>query len=326
MKDLRFGVIGVGHLGEIHTRLAKEIDIINLIGVFDINLKRAEEIAHKYSVSFFDSFGDLLQNVEAVSIVVPTESHFEVARICLEQGIHVFIEKPITSRVEEAQMLLDISNKMGLKIQVGHIERFNPAFLALKEYTLEPLFIEAHRLSRFNPRGTDVSVILDLMIHDIDIVLQLIPTSIKSIDACGVKVVSETEDIANVRIVFENRSVANLTASRISMKDMRKMRMFQKYSYISIDFLNQKSEIFTLKDEGLDIDPQDSFSFKLGTDHNAKEVVYLSPKPEPINPLKTELYLFAESILMNRPVPVTAEEAIRSLKIAQEILYQIKHP
>ena len=295
MQKLKLGIVGVGHLGEIHTRLAKEVDIIDLVGIFDINLKRANEVSKKYKVPYFKSLEELFKNIEAVSIVVPTESHFDVAKKALDYDLHIFIEKPITSTTQEAKILIEISKEKGLKIQVGHIERFNPAFLAVKKFNLEPLFIEGHRLSKFNPRGTDVSVILDLMIHDIDIVLQLINSPIKSIDACGVKVVSDTEDIANVRLVFENRSVSNLTASRISLKDMRKIRIFQKYSYISIDFLNQRSEVFTLKESGFNI--EGGMTFKLGIGESAKEIVYFSPEPDHINPLKTELYLFAESVL-----------------------------
>lgn len=324
MQKLKLGIIGVGHLGEIHTRLAKEIEIIDLVGIFDINLDRAKEISKKYEVPFFTSVEELLTNVDAVSVVVPTKSHYEVANKALDYDVHLFIEKPITSTLEEGKSLIEKAKEKGLKIQVGHIERFNPAFLALQRLDLNPLFIEGHRLSKFNPRGTDVSVVLDLMIHDIDIVLQLIKSEVKSIDSCGVKVVSDSEDIANVRLGFENGSVANLTASRISLKNMRKMRIFQKYSYITIDFLEKKTEVFTLKESG--ISPEKGMSFKLGTGKNVREVVYFTPSLDPINPLETELFLFAKSILEDKKVPVPPEEALRALEVAYKILYQIKHP
>ncbi|MDQ7032062.1 MAG: Gfo/Idh/MocA family oxidoreductase [Desulfonauticus sp.] len=324
MKRLSLGIIGVGHLGEIHTRLAKQIDLVQLIGIYDTNLKRAEEISKKYEVSLFRSLEELLDKVEAVSIVVPTESHFEVAKLALEKNKHVFIEKPITSSSEQAEQLIKIAKEKRLKIQVGHIERFNPAFLALKAFELEPLFIEGHRLSKFNPRGTDVSVIFDLMIHDIDLVLQLVPYPIKSIDACGVKVVSESEDIANARIVFENGSVANLTASRISLKDMRKLRLFQRHSYISIDFLNKKTELFILKD-GNNV-PEGGIPFQIGPEDNRKEIVYFSPAGGDINPLKEELFLFAKAVLEDRKVPVDAEQGLKNLKVAEQIVEQLRHP
>ncbi len=324
MQKLKLGIIGVGHLGEIHTRLAKEIGIIDLIGIFDINFDRAKEISEKYKVPFFTSVDELLRNVDAVSVVVPTKSHFEVANKALDYDVHLFIEKPITSTLEEGKNLIAKAKKKGLKIQVGHIERFNPAFLALQKLDLKPLFIEGHRLSKFNPRGTDVSVVLDLMIHDIDIVLQLIQSEVKTIDSCGVKVVSDSEDIANVRLGFENGSVANLTASRISLKNMRKMRIFQKYSYITIDFLEQRTDVFTLRESGIPTDK--GMSFKLGTGKNAKHVVYFTPSADPINPLETELFLFAKSILEDKKVPVPPEEALKALEVAYRILYQIKHP
>lgn len=327
MSKVRYGIVGVGHLGTFHVKLAKKIPEINLIGIFDINADQCSQVAESYQVKAFTRLKDLLAEIEAVSIVVPTTEHFKIAQQALGHDCHLFVEKPITSRVGQARKLLALARRKGKKIQVGHIERFNPALLALKDYQLSPLFIEGHRLSRFNPRGTDVSVILDLMIHDLDIVLHLIKSRVTNIHACGVGVVSEVEDIANVRLEFANKSVVNLTASRISAKDMRKMRIFQKNAYIAIDFLKKKTEIFRMSETQISPLPGEVISIgKLGQPHNNKEVVLEIPEIPGINSLQRELQDFALSILKDTVPPIQGEDGLRALELAEEIIQRLKRP
>ena len=245
---LKIGVVGVGHLGKFHLNNWKEIAGIELVGFFDPNDDTAKEVADKYQLPRFLDADALLNACDAIDIVAPTTFHFEWCEKAIKKGKHVFVEKPLANTMEEARQLVKLAEESGVKIQVGHVERFNPAFLALKGTDIHPLFIEVHRLAQFNPRGTEVSVILDLMIHDIDIILSLVKSDVKSISASGVGVMTETPDIANVRIEFHNGCVANLTSSRISMKKMRKIRIFQKDAYIGIDFLNKKTEIIKLKE------------------------------------------------------------------------------
>jgi len=327
MSTLKLGIVGVGHLGAIHAKLASEIENIELVGVFDLDQSRCQEVARCYGCRAYASLDSLLQAVEAVSIVVPTEAHFQTAAQALEAGCHAFIEKPITAQVHEGKRLVDLAAERGRILQIGHIERFNPAYLALAGIELSPMFIESHRLSTFNPRGTDVSVILDLMIHDIDIILSLIPATVRSIHACGVNVVSEAEDIANVRLSFDNGAVANLTASRISAKDMRKMRLFQKNTYLSIDFLAKKSEIISLT-EGQQPDlPQDACNLgTIGTGDKERSVVLRSPTAPEVNPLQLELQAFAEAAVTGTEPIVTGQDGLRALEIAAIILDQIARP
>ena len=328
MDKIKFGIIGVGHLGHFHLKVAKDISYFDIVGINDIDPTRMEEISNKYNVAVFKEVDELLEKCEAISIVVPTKSHYEIGLKALEKGCHVFIEKPITATVEQGKMLVSLAKDKGLKLQVGHIERFNPAFLSLQHLELSPMFIEAHRLSEFNPRGTDVSVILDIMIHDLDIVLKLVDSPINFLHACGVGVVSPSEDIANVRIEFENGAVANLTASRISAKHMRKMRLFQKDQYISIDFLNKKSEILSLKqvdhlkDTGYDILPIGV----IGEGKNKRDIFFVSPPKIDVNSLKLELEEFARSIIFDDPVKVSGEEGLRALELAHEIIRLMKKP
>ncbi len=328
MERIRLGIVGVGHLGRFHVKVAREIDCIEVVGIYDIDPKRLEEISREFSVIAFEDMDSLLELCDAVSIVVPTHSHFSVAREAIGRGIHVFIEKPLTSTVEEGKLLVEMAREKGIKLQVGHIERFNPAFLSLKGIKLSPMFVEAHRLARFHPRGLDVSVILDLMIHDIDIVLTLIPYPLCSLHACGVPVISASEDIANVRMEFENGAVANLTASRISAKDMRKMRLFQKDQYISIDFLEKKSEIFSL--EGVDALREEGFSVtslgEIGISPLKRTIYMVHPPRVEINSLKMELGEFARSILLDLEEVVSGEQALYSLEVAHRILREIKRP
>ncbi len=328
MKKIKLGIIGVGHLGRYHVQVAKDISQIDLVGIHDINRERLKEISQCYNVTPYYDVEELLNLCDAVSIVVPTHAHFEIATAALNQHCHVFIEKPITERVEQGEKLIALAKQKNLKLQIGHIERFNPAFLCLRHIKLSPMFIEAHRLSKFNPRGTDVSVILDLMIHDIDIVLKLVDSPINFVHACGVGVVSPSEDIANVRIEFKNGAVANLTASRISAKHMRKMRLFQRDQYISIDFLNKKSEIISLKDNSylrqFGFNP--IFLGEIGENDQKKEVYLIKPPLVEVNSLKLELQEFATSIIEDKDVPVSGEEALAALRLAYKIIKLMKKP
>ncbi|MDP2366609.1 MAG: Gfo/Idh/MocA family oxidoreductase, partial [Ignavibacteria bacterium] len=244
MEKLSIGVIGVGHLGKLHAKMFKQIGNCNLVGVYDSNPEQAKLVANEFVIQSFNSIDELLTKVKAVSIAATTSAHYEVAKKCFEKNIHVFVEKPITATIEQGEELVKIANEKKLKFQVGHIERFNPGLLSLETFISDPMFIQSDRLSQFNPRGTDVAVVLDLMIHDIDIILSFIKSDVKQIDANGVAVVSDHIDIANARIQFENGAVANVTASRISQKKMRKMRIFQKDHYISLDFVTGVSEVY----------------------------------------------------------------------------------
>ncbi|MEM6865454.1 MAG: Gfo/Idh/MocA family oxidoreductase, partial [Bacteroidota bacterium] len=245
---LKVGVLGAGHLGKIHLRLLNESQKYELIGFYDPDEINAEKVAEEFGYTHFENINKLMDAVDVVDIVTPTLSHFECAKKAIEKGKHIFIEKPITNTVEEAEGLVQLIDENQVKGQVGHVERFNPAFLAVANTIEAPMFIETHRLAEFNPRGTDVPVVLDLMIHDIDVILSVVNSDVKQINASGVSVISKSPDIANARIEFENGCVANLTASRISLKNMRKSRFFQKDAYISVDFLEKKVEVVKMKD------------------------------------------------------------------------------
>ena len=325
MSALAYGIIGVGHLGAIHARVTSQMESLDLVGVYDTDIARCREIADTVGVTCFERMEDLLDAVEAVSIVVPTVHHFKVAKLALEHGCHIFLEKPITGTVDEAKEIVRLAEKAGKKLQVGHIERFNPAVLSLKDYALEPMFIEAHRLSPFNPRGTDVSVILDLMIHDLDIILSLMKSPLRCIEASGVSVVSDTEDIANVRLTFENGAVANITTSRISVKAMRKMRVFQKNMYIAIDFLQKQSEVFQLDGDGA-ASGKGLPVATIGAGDRKKQVFYARPEVPEVNSMELELARFAQAIERGEHTPVTGEDGMRALEVAATILQKIQHP
>jgi len=328
MEKINLGVVGVGHLGKFHARLAAEIDCIRLVGAYDIDQELAARVCAECSSVAYPDLDDLLSRVDAVSIVVPTSEHFSVAMKALDHDCHVFIEKPITSTVEQARKIIDKAGEKKKKIQVGHIERFNPAMLAVKDYPLAPMFIEAHRLSRFNPRGCDVSVVLDLMIHDLDLILYMVKSRVIHTDACGVAVVSEAEDIANVRLKFESGCVANLTSSRISLNPMRRMRLFQKNQYIAMDFMEKKSDIFMLREqhELFESETPSMVVSRIGVGGKARDIVYEQPEPPQVNSLKMELEEFARAIIDDLEPEVPGEQGMQALEVANAILEKISRP
>lgn len=319
---LKVGVFGVGHLGKFHLNNWKEIKAAELVGFYDPDDTIAKEVSEKYQLTRFQDPEPLIDACDIVDIVAPTPFHFSLCEKAIRKGRHVFVEKPLANTMDEARELVQLVKESNVKLQVGHVERFNPAFLAVQSQQLNPMFIEVHRLAQFNPRGTEVSVILDLMIHDIDIILSLVKSEVKTISASGVAVMTETPDIASVRIEFNNGCVANLTSSRISMKKMRKMRLFQKDAYIGIDFLNKKSEIIRLKTP----QDQDSFVFDIETPGGGKKTIALSnPSVPEVNAIRMELENFCEAILQNKPTRVSEVDGFRAMDIAHQILRKIKH-
>jgi predicted dehydrogenase len=318
---LKVGVFGVGHLGKIHLNNWKEIEGVELIGFYDPSQQIALEVIDKYKLPHFENAEQLMDACDLVDIVAPTTEHFEISKAAITKGKHVFVEKPLANTMDEARELLKLAKEANIKFQVGHVERFNPAFLALKGYSINPMFIEVHRLAQFNPRGTDVSVILDLMIHDIDIILNLVNSNVKYISANGVAVMSDTPDIANVRIEFDNGCVANLTSSRISMKKMRKMRLFQKDAYIGIDFLEKKTEVIKLNT------PEDKqvFTFDIETNNGKKTIAIANPTIALGNAIKMELEAFVNAINQGIETPVTILDGFRAMDVAHQILEKINH-
>lgn len=315
---LKIGVVGAGHLGKIHIKCIKLINEFELVGFFDTDLKTSIEVEKKYGIKSYSSIEQLIDQVDVLDIVTPTLSHFEIAKKCVQASKHIFIEKPITHSVEEAKSLISLSAEANVKVQIGHVERFNPAFLSIQDQIENPMFIETHRLAEFNPRGTDVSVIHDLMIHDIDIVLSLVKSNVKRISANGVAIVSDSPDIANARIEFDNGCVANLTASRVSMKSMRKTRIFQKNAYISIDFSKKESELLQLKEVQGQPDPF-SVVLDLGNNKGKKEIVFNKPEIKENNAIQDELNSFAIAIQNNEQPLVTVEDGYNALRIASII-------
>ncbi len=325
MSKLKIGVIGAGHLGKIHLKcILQAQERFELVGFFDANTENATKIAAELNIQAFDSAESLMDLVDVVDIVTPTIHHFSVAKAAILRGRHVFIEKPLTHTVAEAEALLVLTKKHGVKVQVGHVERFNPAFLSLGDIEIDPMFVEAHRLAPFNPRGTDVSVVLDLMIHDIDLVLHLVKSEVKAIHASGVSVISASPDIANVRIEFENGCVANLTASRMSLKQMRKVRFFQRDAYLSLDFLEKNAQIIRLLDNDTDGTSRDSREggnlMAMDTARGKKWLDVKMPEPVAVNAIQLELETFADSIVHNTPIKVTIEDGYRALKVAHQII------
>src|SRR4030095_2210587 len=318
---LKVGVFGVGHLGKFHLNNWKEITDTELVGFYDPNDETANEVAEKYQLPRFAEADALINACDAIDIVAPTNFHFELCEKAIRKGKHVFVEKPLANTMDEARQLVKLAQESNIKLQVGHVERFNPAFLALKNTELNPMFIEVHRLAQFNPRGTEVSVILDLMIHDIDIILSIVKSDVKYISASGVGVMTETPDIANVRIEFNNGCVANLTSSRISMKKMRKIRIFQKDAYIGIDFLNKKSEIIKLKDE--EIDSANVFTFDIETLNGKKSIAISNPQIPEVNAIKKELEEFKNAIEKNTRTIVSEIDGLMAMDVAHQILQKI---
>ena len=320
---LKIGVLGVGHLGKIHLKCISMIDDYELVGFFDPDENKSKEAVSEFKIKQFGSVFELIDSVDVVDIVTPTVSHFECASEAIRKSKHVFIEKPIVTTPGEALSLIELASEAEVKVQVGHVERFNPAFTAVSGSINKPMFIEAHRLAEFNPRGTDVPVVLDLMIHDIDIILSVVKSNVRKVHASGVKVVSDTPDIANARVEFDNGAVANLTASRISLKNMRKTRFFQKDAYITVDFLEKVSEVVRM--EEIDQLPDDPFALvlDLGEAKKKRRIFFEKPEVYPVNAIKEELNSFKESILNNTNPLVSIEDGYQALNLAQMIMDKI---
>ncbi|MFY9243999.1 MAG: Gfo/Idh/MocA family oxidoreductase [Polaribacter sp.] len=315
---LKVGVLGAGHLGKIHLKLLNQSEKYELIGFYDPSKKNAEKVVNEFGYKLFDSIDDLIEAVDVVDIVTPTLSHFDCAKNAIEKGRHIFIEKPIAKTVLEAEAIRTLASQYHVKGQVGHVERFNPAFTAVKDKINNPMFIETHRLAEFNPRGTDVPVVLDLMIHDIDIILSCVKSKVKNVHASGISVISDTPDIANARIEFENGCVANLTASRISMKNMRKTRFFQRDAYISVNFLSKESEIVRIQDAPKN---PDEFAMILKNDEGIEKQIYFeNPEVSNNNAILDELETFADAILNDTEPVVTLKNGAEALRIAQWVI------
>ncbi|HLO91170.1 MAG TPA: Gfo/Idh/MocA family oxidoreductase [Lentimicrobium sp.] len=320
---LKIGVVGAGHLGKIHIKCIKQISKYQLVGFYDTDPENAKKVSAEFDIPSYTSIDDLIDKVDVIDIVTPTLSHFDSAHKALKKFRHVFIEKPVVATPQEALELMHIADEANVKVQVGHVERFNPAFIAATPYIDNPLFIETHRLAQFNPRGTDVPVILDLMIHDLDIVLSIVKSGIHKISASGVSVVSDTPDIANARVEFDNGCVANLTASRISMKNMRKSRIFQRDAYISVDFLDKKTEIIRMSEK---INEEDPFAMilDLGSNKKPKQIFIEKPEVTPLNAILAELESFADAIMHNTIPPVTISDGYNALDLAYRIIEKME--
>lgn len=320
---IRIGVLGAGHLGKIHIRLIKELnEKFDLVGFYDPNDENAQIAESEFNIKRFSTLSALLAEVDAVDIVTPTVTHFICAQEALQSGKHVFIEKPLTETLDEGRNLMMLSNEKKLTVQVGHVERFNPAFTAATPYFGQPMFIETHRLAQFNPRGCDVPVVLDLMIHDIDVILSVVKSPVVHISASGVAVVSDSHDIANARLEFENGCVANLTTSRISLKNMRKSRFFQKNAYISVDFLTKEMEVITMEDVHNEPDPFDVI-MDLGPGKPSKKIMFDKPEITANNAIKDELSSFADAIVHKSKPIVSIEDGYAALEVAHRILEKL---
>ncbi|KAB2814387.1 Gfo/Idh/MocA family protein [Phaeocystidibacter luteus] len=321
---LKIGVLGAGHLGKIHIKCIGLLpETYEMVGFYDPNDEAAAAV-EATGLKRFPTIEDLVDAVDVVDIVTPTLSHFDCAVKAIRKSRHVFVEKPITHTLEEARQLIKLSEEAGIKAQVGHVERYNPAFVAARPFIQSPMFIENHRLAEFNPRGTDVSVVMDLMIHDIDSVLSVVKSNVRRISASGAAVVSDTPDIANARIEFDNGCVANLTASRISMKTMRKTRMFQKDAYITVDYFEKTAEIVRMKT--FDESEENPYAMVLDLPDGGKKQIYFeNPKISESNAIKDELKSLADSILQKRPTEVPLEDGYRALEVAHQISEQLEN-
>ena len=321
---MKIALLGAGHLGKIHLKCILATECWEFAGFYDPDDKNAESAIAQYGVKRFTSLDALFRESDAVDIVTPTPSHYQLASKAMRAGKHVFIEKPVTETVLEGKRLLQLAEKQGIKVQVGHVERFNPAFMALKDLVLNPMFIEGHRLAAFQPRGTEVSVILDLMIHDLDLVLHIVRSPVKKVSASGVAVLSHTPDIANVRLEFENGCVANLTASRISMKQMRKMRLFQPDHYLSLDFLDKNAQIVRLfAQDAHNLPPQEQL-MEFETNAGKKWLHLQMPETAPVNAIQRELETFHDAIANDTDPVVTLRDGFEALKLAHRILKEIE--
>ncbi|CAH1001407.1 Myo-inositol 2-dehydrogenase [Neolewinella maritima] len=317
---LKIGLIGLGHLGKIHLRcILLAAQTYELVGIYDADTDLTRRLADEHGTRAFSSAADLIAAVDVVDVVTPTTTHFQVVKQALLGHCHVFVEKPLTQTLEEAKELIELSRRAGKLVQVGHVERFNPALLALKDVQVRPYFIEAHRLAMFNPRGTDVSVVLDLMIHDLDIILKLADDEVSEVRASGVAVLSETPDIVNARIEFRNGAVANLTASRVSLKNMRKVRLFQRDAYISLDLLEKESQVVRLFEADATDVPAQGQQFPLDTPRGPRIIHVDEPASGPANAIQLELESLAESINGGRPAAVSIEDGYRALALAERI-------
>lgn len=324
MSKIKLGVLGAGHLGSIHIKLAKSLtDDFDLVGFYDPDPEKSKKASEQFGIKSFDSIEALSEHCDALDIVTPTLSHYDCAQHGLRNGQHLFIEKPITNTLEEAKKLIELGHEAKAVVQVGHVERFNPAFQAAEPLLNQVMFIETHRLSEFNPRGTDVSVVLDLMIHDIDIVLSTVKANLRKTSASGVAVISDTPDICNARLEFDNGCVANLTASRISLKNMRKSRFFQKNAYITVDFLERKCDVVQIQ-EANDEDP---FALVIdpGNDQPKKQLIFDKPEVLETNAIAEELKAFAHSIRTGTKPSVTAEDGYAAMQVAHQILDQLNY-
>lgn len=315
---LKVGVLGAGHLGKIHLRLLNQSNKYELVGFYDPFEENATKVAAEFGYKKFDTISELIAAVDVVDIVTPTLSHYDCAKEAIQAGKHVFLEKPISNTVTEAEEIIALAKKYNVKGQVGHVERFNPAFTAVKDKIQSPMFIETHRLAEFNPRGTDVPVVLDLMIHDIDAILSVVKSKVKAVHASGVAVISDSPDICNARIEFENGCVANVTSSRISMKNMRKSRFFQKDAYISVDYLDKVCEVVKMKDAP---EVPGDFDMILQNAEGVKKQIYFdNPSVSPNNAILDELETFADAINKNTTPIVTLEDGTEALRVAYMII------
>ena len=318
---LKAGLVGAGHLGKIHLKLLNQSKKYELVGFHDADTENGKKIEAEFGYKYFARFEELLQEIDMLDIVTPTIYHYDYAMKAIENHKHFFIEKPVTQTLKQAEEILYKCREYGIKAQVGHVERYNPAFIGSRDYIHYPMFIEIHRLAEFNPRGTDVSVVLDLMIHDLDILLSIVKSKVKNIHASGVAVVSKSPDICNARIEFENGCVANLTTSRISMKAMRKSRFFQKDAYISVDFLEKKAEVIRMKEA-----PENPTDFDMiieNAEGQKNQIIFEYPNIQPNNAILDELESFADAITENKNVEVSLEDGTEALKVALEIVKMI---
>lgn len=315
---LKAGLVGAGHLGKIHLRLLNQSEKYELVGFHDADVENGKKLEAEFGYKYYENFDDLLNEIDMLDIVTPTVYHYDYAMKAIENRKHFFIEKPVTQTLKQAEEILYKCREHGIKAQVGHVERYNPAFIGSKDFIKDPMFIEIHRLAEFNPRGTDVSVVLDLMIHDLDILLSIVKSTVKNIHASGVSVVSKSPDICNARIEFENGCVANLTTSRISMKAMRKSRFFQKDAYISVDFLEKKAEVIRMKPA-----PENPTDFDMiieNAEGEKNQIIFEYPNIQPNNAILDELESFADAITENKNVEVSLEDGTEALKVALEIV------